>query len=550
MGNDMPNLGEVLRDLEAGYYLVPEIQRGFVWRNPQIREFITSIYNEEPVGSIIYWDPPPDILSDEAYRDIFKPLADDLPIARGKNLIIDGQQRLTSLLLVKRGELTIRGRKRRIKLFFNPEEERFELGSEETEEEAKWFNVTEVLNAGDLLKLIEEHAERDPTLRNNPYVRQRLQKLQNVFQTYDLPLIRAKLNPNEDFLSILERIARIFIHINSTGTRVKMPDLALALLTAKTRKEVGTSFRERFEQLLSECENLGFEIEEPVLVRAYSAIAANTTKFKDAREELEKKSGADILRFLKETGESIIFSIKLLQELGVKSEKFLQSRYLMVPIAYILYREVVSASRRILSERLKLEIARWLILASFEKRYTGRLETELLSDVQQISQKGLEGLYENLSKGEEIKLSDLKKDYENRHLTMLLLLYNRTGALDWNTDEKPRPKKISELDYNQLTIHHIFAKEYLERRNIQQDYDLLGNITIISDVANKKLKFKDPKEYLSELEKMSPELLEKHCIPRDRKLWDVNRYEDFVSERVKLIASKIEKEFNIKVLSS
>lgn len=84
MGNDMPNLGEVLRDLEAGYYLVPEIQRGFVWRNPQIREFITSIYNEEPVGSIIYWDPPPDILSDEAYRDIFKPLADDLPIARGK----------------------------------------------------------------------------------------------------------------------------------------------------------------------------------------------------------------------------------------------------------------------------------------------------------------------------------------------------------------------------------------------------------------------------------------------------------------------------------
>jgi hypothetical protein len=170
--------------------------------------------------------------------------------------------------------------------------------------------------------------------------------------------------------------------------------------------------------------------------------------------------------------------------------------------------------------------------------------------VQQISQKGLEGLYENLSKGEEIKLSDLKKDYENRHLTILLLLYNRTGALDWNTDERPRPKKISELDYNQLTIHHIFAKEYLERRNIQQDHDLLGNITIISDVANKKLKFKDPEEYLSELEKMSPELLEKHCIPRDRKLWDVNRYEDFVSERVKLIASKIEKEFNIKVLSS
>ena len=545
----MQALGDVLNNLKDGYYLVPEIQRGFVWRNPQIRDFIVSIYNEEPVGSIIYWDPPLSILNDESFKDMFKPLADDLRKENGKYLIIDGQQRLTSLLLVKMGELSINGKKRKIELYFNPIEEKFELGSKEVKEKAEWFNVTEILKTDDVNALIEEHVERGSALVGNPLVRKGLQHLREVFATYNLPFVGVKFNPSEEFLQILERMARIFINLNSTGTRVKMPDLALALLTAKTRNEIGQSFREDFMQLLKECENLGFALDESVLIRTYSAIATGTTKFRDAKGKLDKMGGRTISEFLKETRSSIKETIASLENLGIRSERFLQSRYLVVPIAYLLHCEVLSTGR-ITSDDLKMGIAKWLILSSFEKRYTGKLETELSSDIQKIyERKGLDGLYENLN-FKEIAFSKLKGDYENYHLTMLLLLYTKIGTLDWNEKEIPRPKKIYEIHPKQLTIHHIFPEEYLERRGIHQEYDTFGNITILSDDANKNIKFKDPASYLNKLEEIDSELLEKHCIPRNKELWNVNRYEDFIMERLNLIASKIESEFKIRVLKS
>jgi uncharacterized protein with ParB-like and HNH nuclease domain len=51
----MPTLTEVIGDIEAGFYTVPEIQRRFVWKNPQIRDLISSIYNNHPIGAIVYW---------------------------------------------------------------------------------------------------------------------------------------------------------------------------------------------------------------------------------------------------------------------------------------------------------------------------------------------------------------------------------------------------------------------------------------------------------------------------------------------------------------
>jgi hypothetical protein len=282
------------------------------------------------------------------------------------------------------------------------------------------------------------------------------------------------------------------------------------------------------------------------LIRTYSAIATGTTKFKDIRKDLEKMKGSDVLQILEKTGTAIEHTISLLKDLGIRSEKFLQSRYLVVPIAYLLHHEILSTGK-IISDDLKIGIAKWLILASFEKRFTGKLETELLNDVEEISQgNGLKGLYDKLDK--EIAFSKLKEDYENYHLTLLLLLYAKTGALDWNEKEIPKPKKIQEIQ--QLTVHHIFPEEFLERRNIQKSYDYFGNITIISDEANKNLKYKDPAVYLDKLERIDSELLEKHYIPRNKELWNVNRYEEFVQERAKLIASKIESEFNIRVLTS
>ncbi len=540
----MPSLEEVLEQIEAGFYVVPEIQRSFVWRNTQIRDLVASIYNNDPIGAIIHWEIPDKFRED--YGDLIRPLAEDLP-ENGRYMVIDGQQRLTSLLMVKKGEIAIKGRKRRINLFFNPIDEEFELGSKKIKKDPYWFNITEVLNTEDELELIEERAKSNPELSKNPLIRKNITKLRNIFKTYEMHLIPAKLRYSEDFLSTFEKISRIFVNLNSKGTRIRMPDLALALLTAKVRKDVGTTFRQKFEEILKELEDKKFAVDESVLIRLYSAIATGTTRFNEARGILERKKGQELLDFLSEVKKSIDETIKLLCELGIMSQRFLQSRYLLVPIAYLLYKEVIFPER-IISEKFKEELSKWLFLASQEKRYTGRLESELLEDIKAIKEdSGINGLMENL-RMKEYPFSALDEDYENRHLTMLLLLYQKLRTKDWNLDEVPRIPKIGEINPDDLHIHHIFPKEFLERRGYTEEWDDVANMTIISKMANEKIKFNDPKVYLEKLYKIDPELLEKHFIPTNEELWNTDRFSEFLKERRELIKNAIEREFGIKVV--
>ena len=541
----LKNVEKLLKEIEEGFYVVPEIQRSFIWRNTQICDLVASIYNNFPIGAIIYWEIPDRFRNEYGY--LFRPLAEDLPKENGRYMIIDGQQRLTSLLLVKRGEIAIRGRKRRINLFFNPIDEEFELSSKKIQKNPYWFNVTEVLNAEDELELIEERANKyDPALRKNPQVRKNISKLREMFKTYVVHLIPADLGYSEDFLSTFERISDIFVKLNSTGTRIRMPDLALALLTAKVRKDIGAPFRQKFEEILKELENKKFRVDnESVLIRLYLAIATGTTRFKEAKEKLEKKEGQELLDFLSEVKKSINEAVNLLCELGIKSLKSLQSRYLLVPIAFLLYKEVIFP-KRIISEEFKEELSKWLILASQEKRYTGKLESELYEDTKTIEEgSGINGLMKNLEG--EYSSSALDENYENRHITMLLLLYQKLRTKDWNLDERPRIPEIMEINPDDLHIHHIFPKEFLERRKYGEEWDNVANITIISRSANEKIKFRDPKDYLKELYEVDPELLEKHFIPTDKELWDINRFSEFLEERRELIKNAIEKELRIKV---
>ena len=100
-------------------------------------------------------------------------------------------------------------KKRRIKLYFNPIEEVFELGSRRIQRNPFWFNVTEVINSTDVYEPIESQIQRfgDESLRSNSRIRGNLAKLHNAFKTYEMHLIPAKLRYTDDFLSTFERIS-------------------------------------------------------------------------------------------------------------------------------------------------------------------------------------------------------------------------------------------------------------------------------------------------------------------------------------------------------
>src|SRR4051812_15694202 len=107
---------ELVGMIERGELRLPEMQRRYVWRSARVRDLMDSLYRGYPSGAILVWE------SDEPMPE------GEFAIGQQKNpystsrLLLDGQQRLTSLSAVIRGEpVTVRGRKRPIDLLFNLE---------------------------------------------------------------------------------------------------------------------------------------------------------------------------------------------------------------------------------------------------------------------------------------------------------------------------------------------------------------------------------------------------------------------------------------------
>ncbi len=84
------SVSAVLGLIEAGQFVIPEIQRPFVWKRSQVRDLIDSLYNGYPTGYIITWKNP-DVQTKDG------------TMANGKHVLIDGQQRITALMAAVSG---------------------------------------------------------------------------------------------------------------------------------------------------------------------------------------------------------------------------------------------------------------------------------------------------------------------------------------------------------------------------------------------------------------------------------------------------------------
>ena len=87
-------ISELISDIRGGGYILPEFQRGYVWKNWQVREYLASLYRRYPTGSFLIWNTPNPGLVRGTPSDSSNTF----------QLILDGQQRLTSIYAILTGE--------------------------------------------------------------------------------------------------------------------------------------------------------------------------------------------------------------------------------------------------------------------------------------------------------------------------------------------------------------------------------------------------------------------------------------------------------------
>lgn len=191
--------------IKSGEIAIPEIQRPFVWEATKVRNLLDSLYCGFPVGYLIAWRNPSVKLKDGSK-------------SAGKRILIDGQQRVTALMasLLASQVVTKDYKQVRIKIAFNPIEEKFEVSNPAIQKNADWIpDISEVFAPGaSLFGIVTQYCERNKTSSQDAIFRviEQLRKITNNHVGV------IELDGDLD----IETVTEIFIRVNSAGAELSL----------------------------------------------------------------------------------------------------------------------------------------------------------------------------------------------------------------------------------------------------------------------------------------------------------------------------------------
>lgn len=243
-------LSTILDQVDMGSIALPQFQRGYVWSRDQVRKLMRSVYLGYPVGSLLMWETHTESANARG----------DAPLAAGTvKLLLDGQQRITSLYGVIRGRPPAffdGDATRFLKLYFNLETEEFEFyGPVKMRDDAHWIDVTELMQAG--AGQFAGRLYNNPDL--NPHAGKYLERI-NAIDSVKQREFHVDLITGED--KSVDVVVEIFNEVNSGGTKLSKGDLALAKISASWSEA-----RDAMQARLKKWERSGFYFKLDWLLR-------------------------------------------------------------------------------------------------------------------------------------------------------------------------------------------------------------------------------------------------------------------------------------------
>ncbi len=559
---------DLVRKIERGELALPEMQRQYVWRASRVRDLFDSLYREYPSGTILLWE------TDEAVPTRDFAVGQRPSAFRSRQLLLDGQQRLTSLSALIRGEpVTVRGRQRPIDLLFNlehPEElsvvtEVDESGDDESASEdlageddqvdeevadssedelqrrfdrmtfvvatkklarrANWIRVSEVFKTDeDAPFLAQAGVDRISDPRYTMYS-QRLARLRRIrLYMYRMDVLESTLS--------YEEVTEIFVRVNSLGAKLRSSDLALAQITAKWRNSL-----ELFQKFQEECAHAGFDLDLGIHLKAMVAFGTGQSRFATVGGlSLERLQSA-----WDESCRGMQFAISFLKNnAGVASPALLSSPFILITIASFGH-----THGYVLDSSTSDQLRKWVLLANAKGRYSrGSSETLLDQDLAVVRESGdvgdlLDRLRNQVGRLDIVPAELAGRNQRSALFKTMYLAFRAAGAKDWNSN------LLIALDHtgaqDKLQFHHIFPKAFLRRiGRSAREADDIANLAFIGGKTNRKILDKPPAEYLKPLmSEGSESSFAAQCIPTDAELLEATSYDRFLSVRRDLIAERL-----------
>lgn len=550
---------------KRGELRLPEIQRHYVWRATRVRKLLDSLYRGYPSGSILMWETDEEVPTREGA------IVQDTAATAGRKLLLDGQQRLTSLTAVINGELIrTRGRKRPIEILFNlehpegpPAENSDAMGdedspltpddeetdeAEESEEgepsvsdrfkrftfvvasraldvQPHWVSVSEVFKSGNdaaILKKAGVTALDDPRCQKYSERLTKLRQIRNYH--YVVHVLERSMNYQE--------VTEIFVRVNSLGAKLRSSDLALAQITSRWQ-----NLLKQLEEFQEECEQSWFTIDLGQLVRAIVVFATKQCLF----HTVGKTPVAELQRGWEEAKEGLRFAINFLRtNAGIEDESLLSS-----PMFIHVLAAISRVKNNKLSDAEQRALVHWLLVANARGHFSrGSTETLLNEDLNIIFRTGdIAALLEPVKRqfGRlHIEPGDLVNRGANSPLFSLAYLAIKAGgAKDWFSGLGLSLTHQGRLHFIQW--HHIHPKSLLKEKKYETgEINEIANMAFITGQTNRRISNKQPSVYLADIvREQGQQALDAQLVPNDPALLQLENFREFLRVRREALAKRM-----------
>jgi len=577
--------------VKSGEIAIPEIQRPFVWEATKVRNLLDSLYRGYPVGYLIAWRNPSVKLKDGTS-------------SAGKRVLIDGQQRVTALMAAMLGQQVVTKdyAQVRIRIAFNPLEERFEVSNVTTIKNPAWIpDVAEVFAPGvSLFALVNAYCERNPGTQQDA-IFQVIERLRKI--TSNLVGV-IELDGDLD----IETVTEIFIRVNSAGAELSQADFAMSKIASNEsfggntlRKAIdyfchlavapdffdkikendgafaATDFFQQMAWVRSENDAIYDPSYTDMLRVAFTSqfkrgklqdlvalLSGRNFESKQFEEHIAESSFAGlkqgVLSFINENHFKKF--VMIIRSAGFVDAALIGSQNAL-NFAYILY--LTLKSQRKAAADIESAVRRWFVMSSLTGRYSGSPESTFDFDIRQMHEQGFDAFSPAIFAGE---LSDaywqalLPQEMNTSSSTSpYFRVFQAAQVKLGDKGFLSRDITVRDLILNKCDVHHLYPRNHLKGQGLNRGrYNQIANYAITQSEINIAISDKAPAVYFKELveqcqggkkkyggitdlDELKANLAE-NCIPgailNDAETLD---YDSFLEQRRKLMAAKVQSYF-------
>jgi len=567
------SLMNLVEDIDHGRIALPDIQRPFVWKPVQVRDLFDSMYKGFPVGTLMFWETG----AEAGIRQIGGSDGGGIP----RLLIVDGQQRLTSLYSVLHGEpvLDARFKQKHIKIAFRPADESFEVSDAAIRRDPEYIADVTALWGDSYRSVVREflarlatHRQAEPDLADAEWDAQQDQledRIDRVRDLRDFQFQALELTGNADE----EQVADIFVRANSKGVLLKQADFILTLMSVHWEKgrvqieqfcrdavataRTGASPRNPFidpqpHQILRVAVGLAFR--RARLEHVYKLLRGkdlDTGEVSAQRRTEQFKRLQAALDQVLDLGNWHEF-LKCLTHAGFRSRQMVISESAVV-CSYVLWL-IGRCDFGLDRKRLRSVMSRWFFMAHTTGRYGTSTETLLERDIRRLESAADDGEafcgeldriiratftrdYWEISLPERLDTSSSRSPVFSAYLAALNLLDAEALLSDLRIRDLSDPLRAAPRS---LERHHLFPKAHLAAKGITrlQETNAIANMAFLDWPDNAAIGQEDPRAYWPAMSAaLDSARLEQqmywHALPVG---WEQLDYPTFLARRRRLLA--------------